>query len=178
MQTELQAIESEITAAFTEREIDASADGAGGPTSGASQQQLDPTTPNQDGEYEVPEVTALRGRDVLLASRLLFPVPDESWFEIALAASVRYRGSHHACICTHSSPSAIQRLTPCTHMHALPSYVYAQSTDGSVLCMSCPHAQVPAGAYCCMGICTACTCTCTACLAHMPRCPPARTPSS
>ena len=152
MQTELQAIESEITAAFTEREIDASADGAGGPTSGASQQQLDPTTPNQDGEYEVPEVTALRGRDVLLASRLLFPVPDESWFEIALAASVRYRGSHHACICTHSSPSAIQRLTPCTHK----------------ICMHSPPTCMPRAL---MG-------PCSACLAHMPRCPPARTPSS
>ena len=86
---ELAEVEQEITASFSQSEIDASSEGR--PVRDPS--TIDPMTPNVDGEFEVPSTATLqrtlqKGNDVLLASRLLFPVLDETWMALELAADV------------------------------------------------------------------------------------------
>lgn len=79
---EVADIEMDITRTYTARQIDASADEAG---DGAvdSGGQVDPNTPNADGEFEVPPTEALlQTREVMLASKMFFPIPDDSWLEV------------------------------------------------------------------------------------------------
>ena len=80
-------IEADITRSFDARQIDASADDAQGqaPTTTTT---VDPTTPNADGEFEVPTAQELIGHERLLASKLLVPVAADSWCELRLASTV------------------------------------------------------------------------------------------
>jgi hypothetical protein len=84
---QIQDVEHEILSAYSHLEIDASADDAQTLPQDAS---INPTTPNVDGEYEVPEEAILTHleHDRLLASQLLFPISDDSWCELSLASSV------------------------------------------------------------------------------------------
>lgn len=83
---EAAAAEREIITSYSQGEIDDSAvvdvafDG--------SAPGVDPMTPNLNGEFEVPTAADLQGIDTLLASRLLFPIADESWITFELASSV------------------------------------------------------------------------------------------
>ena len=81
-------IEADITRSFSARQIDDSADGADDSSAPGTSNQADPTTPNADGEFEVPSPEALKGHEVLLASKLLVPVADDSWCEVSTRAQI------------------------------------------------------------------------------------------
>lgn len=108
LSAEISDIETEITRTYTARQIDASADEAGGNGGASDSGQADPTTPNEDGEFEVPPADVLQQRkEVMLASKMLFPIADDSWAEVRQRAARPRRITIHTCTCTQSYDTCV-----------------------------------------------------------------------
>jgi len=84
---EIKMIERELVEEYREHEVEAWTADEEDSTSDQEAQQVDPNEMNSDGEFAVPELSREQ-QQVMLASRLLFPVTDDSWCELKLTRMV------------------------------------------------------------------------------------------
>lgn len=129
-------IEAEITRSYSARQIDASADGADGAAAAGTSAQADPTTPNADGEFEVPTAGALKGHEALLASKLLVPVADESWCEVrVLMRRTLPPDRPYICLRARLLTRRLRALPVLTQLRlasSVPAGAYALSVSGVI----------------------------------------------